>query len=437
MSEITKGLYTNSSIIVTTMGELKRYLGTVALALGSLLNYSPAMAEKEAKANIPTFEEQEMPQNIPDSNQLTPKTTPLPEQPCTKQEILIPFSNPTRSTEANTQAYLGATRLFGKGLEYLSKETGADQSAWGRAGELILGFTGDSLGEVLSHESSHKREIERYGGNGKISISPFRYGIFSGGYYECAADNQLTPEQSARTAWAGLNQHTLNADEISRRARKQKNTIDDISYIGNTVVAALKTNGIGDGQDVINGLAAMGMEAGQKDLQRNTTIITALDPQLAESVYNLGDFIANGERAHTPVSADIADGWKVYLPHFAQYFTPNGTFAKATLPAEIANVPVELGVRHDLPFKDSELKAFQAGGRAYIDTGFMEVSPYAYLGRNDGKTSRAVGLDIRLPIIAGLTLESTVSHSADDLIEQAVKGNRNGWKGFAGLTVTF
>jgi hypothetical protein len=419
------------------MGELKRYLGTAAAALGSLLNYSPAMAEKEAKANIPTFEEQ-VPQANEPNQFVVPNITP-PEQPCTKQEILIPFSNPARSTEANTQAYLGATRLFGKGLEYISKETGASDSAWGRAGELILGFTGDSLAEVISHESSHKREIDKCGGSGKMEITPFKYGIFSGGYYEYGADSQITPEQDARVCWAGLNQHTLNADEISRRAKRQKNTIDDISYIGNTVVAALKTNGIGDGQDVINGLAAMGMEAGQKDLQRNTTIITALDPQLAESVYNLGDFLANGERAHTPVSADIADGWKVYLPHFSQYFTPNGAFAKAALSGEIANVPIEIGVRHDLSFaqKDAELKAFQAGGRAYMDTGFMEVSPYAYLGRNDGKTSRAVGLGIKLPIIAGLTLESTVSHSANDLIEQAVKGNRNGWNGFAGLTVTF
>jgi hypothetical protein len=406
-----------------------KILGLGAFALCSLLGYRQANADA-ANPGIPAVKNE-------DAQQAEPKMPETQKNPA-QQEILIPFANPAKDSDANTLAYIGATRLFGKGLEYLSKETGADKSAWGRAGELIIGFAGDSLAEAISHESSHKREIENSGGRGKLRIFPFIYGIFSGGEYYEAPNPGITPEQSARNCWAGLNQHALNADEISRRTRGQKTIIDSISYIGNTLVPGLKANGIGDGKDVSDGLAKMHMESGKKDLQRNTTIITLLNPALAESFYSLGDFIADGERVHKPVSAELASGCKIHLPHLSQYFTPNGAFAKAEISADIASLPVEIVFCRDLSFaqKDAALHAFQAGGRAYIDTGYFEVSPFAHLGRNEGRMSRAVGAGFRVPILDGIGIEATVSHSANDLIEQ-VKGNKNGWNGLAALAVSF
>jgi hypothetical protein len=305
---------------------------------------------------------------------------------------------------------------------------------------VLAGASLVSLAGVVSHELGHLRATRDMGLDARLSVFPFRYGIFSGGELEieplscglfCTADHP--PEVRNRYARAGPNQDQLNGVGLWRGSREFSNWYADVGIlIGGLDAAWWLVQGKKHADTGIYGLTldALGSSFSRSRMAWHRLGIGVLNLSTVESGVNLVDYVLSGARAHEPVALSLGP-FTVHPPRLSHYLTDKGEFAMLHLQARgPVGLEVVLGRDLDEFQRRASVDRARAGLAIGIPVAGVYLEPFAHVTTSSGNLPSvkgiAAGIRASVPIIDGLRIEPAVLYARNDILENGIKEHRDG-----------
>jgi hypothetical protein len=352
----------------------------------------------------------------------------------------VAIGNPVADADANSSAYSSAVTALGKGLEGIADDSGLGDSVGGRAGLALADAALVSLAGVVSHELGHLRATRDLGIDARLSLFPFRYGLFSSGELEieplscgpfCTTDHP--PGVRNRYARAGPNQDQLNGVELWRGSREFSNWYRDIGLLQgglDSVWWLVQGRKHADTGIYELTLDALGSSFSRSRMAWHRLGIGALNLSTVESGVNLVDYVLNGARAHEPLALAIGP-FSLHPPRLAHYLTDKGEFAVLHLQAR-GPVGLELVLGRDLDEfqRRAGVDRARAGLAIGIPVAGVYLEPFAHVTASSENLPSvkgvAAGLRVSIPIIDGLRVEPTMLYARNDILENGIKEHRDG-----------
>jgi hypothetical protein len=373
--------------------------------------------------------------------------------------ISVPIKSPVTNADANTLFNAGANTATGLLLKTLSNAIDVD-SPWYRGGETLTQVSIDSLTAAVFHELAHYREAGNLDNSRpglhvtpQFDLRPFAYGIFSGGetsmiaQYDTPAVLPVSAAELLGVIVAGPNQQHLNAAHIWRTSRAPTRTYQDSAFLLSQLAETTSLFFDPLANDVVVYGSLMnqtGIPVSTARLKRSSEIITLLNLPVYESIAHLVDFIATGEREHTPLSLELGD-WTIYAPLFTKYMTAKGEFANIELLID-GPVKFDISFGRDLKFNQpsAPLDWMRFGGTVTIPLDGIRpgltVAPFVYLNSKRSQLTYegiATGFGVSYPLVPRFMIDGMVEYQNKDIIERVVKNYQQHFQFLAGFSLRF
>jgi len=406
-----------------------------------------------------------------------------------KRTIVLDMKNPLDTFEANSNAWYSLSQLAGKGNDLIGKKGKLDNYLLGRGALFVADYYFTAALEYYSHEIAHDFEFRKKGiKNGFNLDSKNMRNAFSlvhlDSYFNLPYPEYMQKPSSYlrlyedeeaffRNIVNGLNQDEFNAktnwensiskkyldfcDATSFLATKFK----DVSYVSGNFEDRRpdqrnfsleefvqhnfndeKKNLWRDDDLYTNYLYNKGINLSKKDYFKQALTADLLSVHTWDSMKGIWNYLLKGKRSTKTTLFEVGKT-KITPPLINHYLTSNGSFYDATSvinPRGKNSVKLSLGIDADF-IGEGEVNHLRFGGEYQnIDVGKVKISPFIYVNTarsNLDYKGFSAGAKASLPVSKNVHLRSKVEYNQNDILENAVKGEENGFNFVAGIEKSF
>ncbi|MBI5066103.1 hypothetical protein HZA97_07745 [Candidatus Woesearchaeota archaeon] len=361
-----------------------------------------------------------------------------------QRELKIDFNNPITNFEANSNDWYSSDQVVGKGSDYLYKN-------WkNNFGTRTLALLADNelthLLKFASHEFGHVRAAKRYGDMtvayhwnspfdlNKNFIKLFRY--------------EPDLEQSLDASTAGLNQDEYSSYLTFRNNLDQLSVHDGLSFLMNKwyddfyILTGPSEEEGGDPDSYIFFLNEKNINLTEGDYFAQAFLADALTMQTYDSIEVVLGYLIDGHSTVKRPTRMYLKNIIVTPPIVNAYLTPEGTFYNmSSIVDALGKNPVELSFATPVNFiGDGKVETYRGGGQVNnLKLGNFKLSPFYYVDTDlsFNHTGYNAGLQINKPLRKNVDLRLKVEHNKKDLLENVVKGEKDGWNAVLGVDIKF
>ncbi|MBW3001299.1 hypothetical protein KY341_05470 [Candidatus Woesearchaeota archaeon] len=447
---------------------------STALLLGSL-----ALVGKAGLAQPPNYQNPK------------PKAETTQMQKLPQRELILSLKNPLTDLEANSNLWYSANQLLGRANDYLGIRAGLDKNIFARLGLSFLAFWNGDIIRHYSHEIAHDQLLEKKGVNKGIHLdfTRWRDGFpwcptyvqkvsmedfldFSNiEYFRHVANGFNQNELNTRTAWEN---NTLEGKlDMYKSAAYLMAKLDDLDYILgvgfkeerlyrrelNVVSFILNYHNTPLWNDVDQYIGLLYNNC--VDLTKEEFFGQALATDILswhtwESMISVGKYILKGERTSKPFTFKINKHIEITPPFINLYLTPDGSYFDMNLfvnPSKKHPIKFSFGMDSDFirpnekfidygktEYPAGKVNHLRFGGQMYnitVPLTNLKLSPYGYLNTNRGFEYKgfSIGTELKVPVKDTFKIWGRAEYNKDDLIENLIKGEKNGFNLHIGLEI--
>lgn len=439
--------------------------------LGTALLGSAVLGMKDAKG-----EEVEKPAVNPVSIATTlddaVKKSSFPQ----KRSIVLDFENPQDSYDANSSLWYSLNQLIAKGDDFAGY-AGLDGNLAGRfLSTLLIGYFSTGL-NFYSHEMAHNYVDREYGErhNPHLDFSEW-WGCVYPNFVQYPLKkgwSRLSMDSFIKTVADGLNQEEHNADIVWRNylledncdlynsfaffcsktmdlqyilsvgfndhpLRKQRLSVQ--SLFGFFYANSSLANDV-DQYTIL--LYNKKIKLCKEKFFLQAFIADALSWQTLDSYISLGRYLAEGKRTHKPAKLDLGKNIRLSPPLINCYLTPTGIFYNANFFLLSAKSALELSLGHDADFiGGGKVNHLRFGGKFYSQKLFkpFKINPFIYINSNRIKPAyqgASAGIELIFYPLKDIGIKGRIEYNQNDILENTIKGKKQGIKFTAGTEIRF
>ncbi|MEK6858103.1 MAG: hypothetical protein AABX39_05945 [Nanoarchaeota archaeon] len=364
-------------------------------------------------------------------------------KPRIEREIKIDFADPEENFEANSNLWYSLDQVIGKETEVLYKNWRENfgKRLLGLAinGELIY------INDFVSHEDAHNREMKRYGdATAKFefnSLLELNKNVIRYKKYES------TLEQHLSAVVAGLNQNEHNSYMTFKNNLDTLSVHDSVSFFMNKaydlfyIVTGPAGETGGDPENYINFLNEQDISLTKKDYFVQAWLADLFSVQTADSLETIHHYLADGQLTKKPTRMYFGN-IAVTPPLINHYLTTKGSFYNITsIVGATGKTSAELSFATPINFLGGgEVGNYRAGLQINnLRALGLKLSPSYHFDTNlsGQQTGYSAGLQINKSLRKNVDLRVKAEYNKDDLLENIVKGEDNGWNFVVGVDVRF
>ncbi|MHC4781286.1 MAG: hypothetical protein ACYTFG_22145 [Planctomycetota bacterium] len=401
-------------------------------------------------ADLASWERNEPEGQVEERSRISLKSKP--KRP--ERELLLEFTSPMESFEANSRAWHTANSLIALGNDFLGVEGQLDRSPFGR-GFLLLSTAFLSGGlSYYSHEMGHTFEEVRKGARHDFRIDPGT--LVTLGYPEyvknfAPPDTDWSREEDCRATVGGLNQTTRNSRFAWEKAmtRGSWDFCSGLAFLEGKLdhllqlfVGCQNPEGDNDANSYIAYLAQGEVGVTRDEYIAQALLADLLSWPVAEALAAIGGYGFTGNRERTVLHIPVARGFAVSPPLLSLHLTPAGGVYEIGLFMTLKDLPsfqVSLAHRANMPgesrVRGTRVGVKQHGLELFSIRGWRAaVSPYTYLTLTRSPVRRGflIGAEFEAGTGAvGLSLR--MEFGIRDLIRHQVLAQDEGFSAVMGL----
>ena len=383
--------------------------------------------------------------------------------------LRLDFRSPLLTCEANSNFEFSMDQLFGRTGERLA-DSGAGDSAAGRSLLAALSFWSAGCLMYYSHEVAHDHVRRAHGHLGGVSLDWSDWSHLCPLYVQSECDYTLYDHDEVhRIIVGGLNQNEYNA-----RARWQhgcRTGATDLQASASFLCGKLRdlaqvlSLGLEDerffspGMD-IHLLVPMvpdhlwsdvdlytlllyneGIDLPKRDYFIQVLLADLLSWHTWQSVAHVAGYVSTGRRARR-VTVVRLWGVAVTPPFISHYLTPKGSFFDMSAVANPGGRrPVLLSVGTDVDrIGYGEVDRLRFGAVAYdLGTARVKIDPFVFVNTDRSLRYEGIscGVEVRPRLAPGLYLRLRLEYNENDVVENMVKGEKNGVGFVSGIEYRF
>jgi len=352
--------------------------------------------------------------------------------------VLVDLARPN-AMDSNARLWFSLNQALGEGSRRLG-ESGADRRWWGRSAQFVsLAYLNLAIGHY-THELGHNVHARGW----SLDLADWSqwpwprwiHGRCDPGFCGNADDH-------IRDTSGGLDAEEQGAYFLYRRSMSSM-SFDEFMAFAFRRFSALTYETYSAGGDVTSyrrQLRIKGIELSEREYHFQAALSDVLTFRLWEGFAAQWAYLRHGVR-ETPTRAVRVAGWDVYPPLVSFFLTPEGTFYDLTILGRRSGFPeAELHLGRDADFLGGgKVTRLRFGGEVSWRFGRRELSPFAYLDlrRSPLRTQGYhAGVRAQAPLLGRLRLTGRVEYSSDDVVENAVKWEPEGFGAMLGLAWRF
>ncbi len=360
-----------------------------------------------------------------------------------ERKLTIDFGDPTINFDVNSNTWYALDQLTGKGSDLLYDNW--RRTFLARTSALAVDNYFTHLFKFLSHELGHDEAVRRYGG---VSASfKFKDPIFLNEGYKRKLKYEPSLEQDLEIAVGGLNHDEYNSYLTFKNNTEFISVHDGVSFLWNKVYDlgyakyGYPLEEGGDPEIYIYLLNEQGIELSKGDYINQAKLADMLSMQTWDSFEAIANYIFRGE-LNKKTTKFYIKGKFITPPIINHYLTTKGSFYNITSIIDTKGKnPVELSFATPVNFiGDGEVKNYRAGGQVNnLRLGEYKFSPFYYVDTDlsFNHTGYSTGLQVNKQLKGNVDLRFKVEHNNNDLLENVVKGEDEGWNFVVGIDVKF
>ncbi|MBI4141291.1 hypothetical protein HY484_00020 [Candidatus Woesearchaeota archaeon] len=390
-------------------------------------------------------------------------------------------ADPRFGFEANSRDWHSFNQLVGKGSDVLGEKF-LDEYWFSRVGLVLLHSYLGEFSNYFSHELAHGFYSAKYSDNDYYDWMNFEFGVpkdgkYSGIFFRNTSNmdvnflvQRFDLDGFLASITSGINQQEENMrllheeciredriffDEgllfVLNKIHPLKYIISESDYKKQDVIGWFSGDEmIPDPVGYVYGLRLKGINLEKKDLLVQNSIAVFGSLQFYYNWYAVMNYIGSGKRSvgqawiETPV-------FDIGLPNINYYWTKNGGFYNINAFFKGKNgliVSAEVGTDVD-GIGDGRVDHLRFGGKVY-DIAFVEhdyfpiISPFAYINLKKKEflyDGFLAGAEVAIPVFVGDELNAGITakieYSENDILENNIKIEPEGWNVSAGLRFRF
>lgn len=392
--------------------------------------------------------------------------------------IAFEFRDPRQSFESNATAWHAMNQSLALGLESIGAK-GLNQHALSRAALFAGGLWTNSALRFYSHEAAHEYVYRAHQVPIRNSLdwqqwkSSYIPGIFYPSWTQTHIDPYLLNEEELISATiAGLNQDELNADVVWHSSM-QRNAISfydaqsymltkfrDVEYIAKS---GSDEAPFAPGQqlhqlqydvyaetphlfDDVNLYRLALLNSGQKistqQLMNRALFADLLSFHTWENVWAIAAYLFKGKSSIEPFSFQLGESFKMMPPLFSHYMTTDGSFFNSSYLFELRHQKFQLDIGSVIGFTQIDaFKVYRFGFKTFDIqmSRIWHIQPYLYLNGQSGFSinGHSLGFENVVSVSPRLALTLKLEHNNNDLFENIVKREHNGFQSVFGFQMIF
>lgn len=383
-----------------------------------------------------------------------------------KRNLILDFANPLNSFEGNSNTFYLINQLFGRGNDYLGIKLDLDKNLAGRLSLSLIATYLSYTTAYYPHEIAHDFEFRKHGLKHTFKLDFSNWSWLSPKYIQEPKNYSiLSQEEKFRSIVNGLNQGEFNAEKSWEQSllNGDLNFYDNLSFLLNKLqdlayilYVGLKEKRLSEinheipdlirfykrcDVDLYTGmLYNKGINLSKKEYFAQILIVDMLlTLHTWESFALIGKYLLKGTRRTSPKSLRLSKDVEISPPLCSLYLTPNGSFCNMSffVNPEKKNL-MKLCFGTDLDFVGhGKVNQLRFGGEYYylsLPLG-IKLNPFTYLNMNRSFKYEgfSAGAKVYLPIANRIGLRVKVEYNRNDIIENIVKGEKNGFNIRIGL----
>lgn len=366
-----------------------------------------------------------------------------PKETTIQREAKIDFADPEKNFESNSALWYSIDQTIGKGTDVLYKNW---RDSFGKR-VLALAIESEILyvNDFWSHEFAHNREMKRYGD----ASASLKFNDFLALNKNVVRTRHYAPtvEQNLNAIVAGLNQNEYNSYTTFKNNLDTLSVHDSLSFLMNKVydVAYILTSPPaekgGDPENYILFLEDKDVNLSKKNYLIQAWLADLFSVQTADSLETIHHYLADGQLTKKPTRfyfGRIA----VTPPLINHYLTNKGSFYNITsIIGATGRNSLEVSAATPINFiGDGKVDNYRAGIQINnLRVKGFKLSPSYHFDTNlsGHQTGYSAGLQISKALKDNIDLRLKLEHNQNDLLENIVKGEKDGWNFVAGIDVRF
>jgi len=396
-----------------------------------------------------------------------------------QRTISLEFRDPRRSFEANTAMWQTLNQSIAHGLDQIGTSTCLEKSVWSRAVLFSAGLWTNTMLRFYSHELAHEyvyRNNHVHVHNA-LDFRHWKSSYIPGFYYPGWKQSQLDPnvlndkelisatvtglnqdEQNARAAWGiSLDRESISFYDAQSFLLSKFRDVEYIAKSGSDEAPFAPGQQIHELQydiyaktphlfDDVNlyrlALLNDGVNISTKQLMNRALFADVLSWHTWESVWSLLSYLLAGPHSAKPFAFKVGDNVHILPPLFSHYMTLSGSFFNSSCRIGLNDFQVQLDIGSIIGF--TKIEAFQRyriGAKALnikITSAWL-TQPYIFTNGRSGLhlDGVSVGLDNIISISHQLAFLARAEYNQNDLLENVVKCEQNGFQAVFGMRAIF
>jgi hypothetical protein len=366
-----------------------------------------------------------------------------PKEPRIPREIKIDFSDPEENFESNSNLWSSLDQITGKEMDVLYKNWNSGFLA--RLSALAVGSELNYLTDFVSHEGAHNREMKRYG-DASASFKLNKLWELNKNVVRTKRYTS-TLEQHLNAVVAGLNQNEYNSYLTFKNNLDTLSVHDSLSFFMNKIydvgyiLSGPRAAEGGDPENYIFLLNEQDINLSKKNYLAQAWLADLLSVQTADSLETIHHYLSDGILTKKPTRIYFGR-IAVTPPLINHYLTNKGSFYNITsIVGATGRTSAELSFANPINFLGGgEVGNYRAGLQINnMRFAGFKISPSYHFDTNlsSHQTGHAAGLQINKSLRNNIDLRLKVEHNQNDLLENVVKGEKNGWNLVVGVDVRF
>ncbi|PIN80635.1 hypothetical protein COV11_03680 [Candidatus Woesearchaeota archaeon CG10_big_fil_rev_8_21_14_0_10_30_7] len=371
----------------------------------------------------------------------TPNIAKAEEVP--KRELKLDLQNPVTNFEANSNYWYSADQIVGKGSDVLYENWKNNLATKG--GAFFLDWYATHFFRFLTHELGHVREGKRYG-EFKTGWDGNHWVDFNQNFIK-EYQHEHTDEQFFQAAISGLNQDEHNSYMTFKNNLDRLSVHDAFCFLSNKwydvdyIMTGPPAEEGGDPANYIERLNDKGINLELRDYFLQAIVADTLSLQTWDSLEVIGDYLAFGATSKKPFMFRL--GRTLFTPPLINhYLTTKGSFYNITSIINPNNSQsTELSFATPVNFiGDGKVDKYRLGGQLNnIPVGKYQFSPFYYVTTNTkfNHEGYSAGFELKKQLNKSVDFRVKLEHNDKDLLENSVKGEREGFNVVLGFDIKF